>query len=374
MPDEKAPLLRTQALNSAWRIRNARDAIEAGMLQSADDFIAARNRLAIRLGGQQSAQTVLEGLLESSLFVEESRRRLRSRSIRANMPWDGETPPDYRLIEYDLDECVHLINPVVEDVYTILNEWVDVFLNHHSVFVAPAQTDTTNTRFNQLVYLAREPLPEEPMDRLKWLYQVVTSATTPAQLDEVTPSILKGGNFPRGNYLAGWPAGLVTWSSLKTTEVQVLKQQAAALASDAGQRLQDRIHDPADGRLVFMSQVAYCLNPSRPFLHRDPNERYDRELLGLEIGREPPQMKMRVRETCRSKSSTICRTLWMPDLLRHLKSQEEAHDFDDVQLMVGDLLLVRCPAIVRHWYLPRRFRLWTILGTNHGQMNTYEEH
>ena len=38
------------------------------------------------------------------------------------------------------------------------------------------------------------------------------------------------------------------------------------------------------------------------------------------------------------------------DLLRHLKSQEEAHDFDDVQVMVGDLLLARCPAIVRHWY------------------------
>ena len=38
LPDEKAPLLRTQALNSAWRIRNARDAIEAGMLQSADDL------------------------------------------------------------------------------------------------------------------------------------------------------------------------------------------------------------------------------------------------------------------------------------------------------------------------------------------------
>ena len=86
IPEEKAPLLRSQALNSAWRIRNARDAIEAGMLQSADEFIAARNRLAIRLGGQQSAQTVLQGLLESSLFVEESKRRLRSRSIRANLP------------------------------------------------------------------------------------------------------------------------------------------------------------------------------------------------------------------------------------------------------------------------------------------------
>tara|TARA_Y100000589_G_scaffold271512_1_gene264225 strand:- start:16789 stop:21762 length:4974 start_codon:yes stop_codon:yes gene_type:complete len=366
LPDEKAPLLRTQALNSAWRIRNARDAIEAGMLQSADDFIAARNRLAIRLGGQQSAQTVLEGLLESSLFVEESRRRLRSRSIRASMPWDGETPPDYRLIEdMILQECEHLIDPVIEDVYAILNEWVDVFLNHHTVFVAPAQTETTNTRFNQLAYLAREPLPDEPMERLQWLYQVVASATTPAQLDEVTPSILKGGNFPRGNYLAGWPAGLVTWSSLKTEDVQPLKQQAAALASDAGQRLQDRVHDPADGRLVFMlCKVAYCLNPSRQFLHREPNERYDRELLGLEIAREPPHMKMRVS---RDLQVEVLNDLYIvhsgcQDLLRHLKSQEEAHDFDDVQLMVGDLLLVRCPAIVRHWYPPEAVQSLDDLG------------
>ena len=145
----------------------------------------------------------------------------------------------------------------------------------------------------------------------------------------------------------------MTWSSLKTKDVQPLKQQATALASDAGQRLQDRIHDPADGRLVFMlCKVAYCLNPSRPFLHRDPNERYDRELLGLEIGREPPQMKMRVS---RDLQVEVLNDLYIvhsgcQDLLRHLKSQEEAHDFDDVQLMVGDLLLVRCPAIVRHWY------------------------
>ena len=213
LADEKAPILRTQALNAAWRIRNPRDAIEAGMLQSADDFIAARNRLAIRLGGQQSAQTVLQGLLESSLFVEESRRRLRSRSIRTNLAWNGLTPPDYRLIEHMiLEECEHLINPVVEDVYVILNEWVDVFLHHHSVFVAPAQTETTNTRFNQLAYLAREPLPDGSIERLQWLYQVVASTTTPTQLDEVTPSILKGGNFPRNNYLAGWPV-IGTWSS-----------------------------------------------------------------------------------------------------------------------------------------------------------------
>ena len=134
------------------------------------------------------------------------------------------------------------------------------------------------------------------------------------QLEEVTPSILKGGNLPRSNYLAGWPAGLVTWSSLKTKDVQTLKEQAVALASDAGQRLQDRIHDPADGRLVFMlCKVAYCLNPSRPFLHRDPNERYDRELLGLEIGREPSDEDACFERLAgRSPQRFVYRTLRVP--------------------------------------------------------------
>lgn len=367
LPEEKAPLLRSQALNAAWRIRNARDAIEAGMLQSADAFISARNRLAIRLGGQQSAQTVLEGLLESSLFVEESRRRLRSRSIRLNVPWDGGTPPDYRLIEdMILQECQDRIDPVVEDVQTILNEWADIFLQYHSIFVAPAQVETTNTRFNQLAHLAREPLPDGPIERLKWLYQVVSAAASFSQLNEVTPILLKGGNFPRSNSLAGWPAGLMTWSSvLKGKNDKTLKSQISTLASNAAQRLQDRIHNPDDGRLVFMlSKVAYSLNPSLPFLYRDANERYDQSPLNLEFGTDPPQAKMRVSKELQVDVLNDLYTVHSgcQDLLRHLKSQEEAHDFDDVQVMVGDLLLVRCPAIVRHWYPPEAVQALDDLG------------
>ena len=355
LAEEKAPILRSQALNAAWRIRNGRDAIEAGMLESADEFIAARNRLAIRLGGQQSAQTVLEGLLESSLFVEESRRRLRTRSIQVGLPWDGKAPPDYRLIEdMILQECQHLIDPVVEDVAILLNQWVDVFLNHHSIFVVPAQTETVNTRFNQLAHLARESLPEAPIERLQWLYQVVSAATSFAQLNETTPTILKGGNFPRENTLAGWPSGLMKWSSvLKSKDEKGLKSQLMSAASSAAQGLQNRLHDPTDGRLVFMlAKVAYCLNPFQPFVHRDANGRYDQQPLGLELSQEPPQGNMRVNPALQVEVLNDLYTVHSgcQDLLRHLKSQEEAHDFDDVQAMVGDLLLARCPAIVRHWY------------------------
>ncbi|RPG78161.1 MAG: hypothetical protein CBC77_004755, partial [Euryarchaeota archaeon TMED117] len=153
LPDEQAPLLRTQALNAAWRIRNARDGFEAGLTKSCEEFIEARNRLAIRLGGQSSAQTVLTGLLESSLFVEESKRRLRARSIRNELPWDGSLPPDYLLIEdMILERCGHLIDGVVEDAYEYLNQWVDVFTRdgRHAFFVQNDSNGNRYTRFNQL--------------------------------------------------------------------------------------------------------------------------------------------------------------------------------------------------------------------------------
>ena len=367
LPEEKAPLLRNQALNAAWRIRNGRDAIEAGMLQPSDAFIEARNRLAIRLGGQSSAQTVLLGLLESSLFVEESRRRLRARSIRCGTPWDGTSAPDHRLIEdMILEDCRSLIDPVFEDVRAILNEWVDVFLQYHSIFVAPAEIETTETRFNQLAHLARKPMSEQPIERLRWLYQVVAAATSPAQLEETKPTILKGGNFPRSNTLGNWPAGLMSWSSvLKKTSEKALKAQTTAAASDAARRLQERIHDPADGRLVLMlAKVAYCLNPVEPFVHRGPNERYDRFPLGLEVSQEPPEGDQRVTGELQVEVLNDLYTVHLgcQDLLRHLKSQEEAHDFDDVQTMVGDLLLSRCPAIVRHWYPPEAVQALDDLG------------
>ena len=367
LPEEKAPLLRSQALNAAWRIRNARDAIEAGMLQSADAFIAARNRLAIRLGGQASAQTVLEGLLESSLFVEESKRRLRSRSIRAGLPWDGDSAPDALLIEdMILQECQHLIDPVVQDVHSILNEWVEAFLEHHAIIVAPAQVATTNTRFNQLAHLARETLPTAPMEQLQWLYQVVAAAASHAQLKEAAPVILKGGHFPRANTLANWPSGLKTWSSVFTRKAEEnTKAKLMKDASDAAIRLENRIHDPTDGRLVLMlAKVAYCLNPTRPFLHRDANEKYDRYPLGLALGPEPPTGMQRVSNELQVEVLNDLYTVHSgcQDLLRHLKAQEEAHDFDDVQVMVGDLLLVRCPAIVRHWYPPEAVQALDDIG------------
>ena len=372
LPDEQAPLLRTQALNAAWRIRNARDGFEAGLTQSCEEFIQARNRLAIRLGGQSSAQTVLTGLLESSLFVEESKRRLRARSIRNEMPWDGSSPPDYLLIEdMILERCEHLIDGVVEDAHAYLNQWVEVFTNdgRHAFLVNPSGAPNENTRFNQLSQLARDPLPTTPIARLQWIHQVIVSLCAPSQVGETTPTILKSGGF-HSQTMGGWHSGLVKWSEVSfpgitkkesktiTTGIQNEAKEAATL-------LRERLHNPEDGRLlVMLSRASYALNPQRPFTFRDANETYDVSDIGTSPCREPPQGNLRVTKELQVEVLDDLYTVHAgcKDLLRHLKAQEEAHDFDDVQLMVGDLLLVRCPEIVRHYYPPQAVQALDDLG------------
>ena len=42
------------------------------------------------------------------------------------------------------------------------------------------------------------------------------------------------------------------------------------------------------------------------------------------------------------------------------KAQEGVHDYDDIQVLVGDLLLSRCPEILR-WIIPSAVvRLWIV--------------
>ncbi|MEC7096762.1 MAG: UvrD-helicase domain-containing protein, partial [Candidatus Thermoplasmatota archaeon] len=55
----RSPMLISETINSAWRIRTVYDADEAGILGDRQGFINARNNLAILLGGQRNAEVVL---------------------------------------------------------------------------------------------------------------------------------------------------------------------------------------------------------------------------------------------------------------------------------------------------------------------------
>ena len=50
--EEGSILLREEAIRTAWRLQKGIDAIEVGMSGDIEEFLQARDRLSIRLGGQ----------------------------------------------------------------------------------------------------------------------------------------------------------------------------------------------------------------------------------------------------------------------------------------------------------------------------------
>ena len=78
--EERAPLMVKDTLHAVWRIRSTDDAREAGVLNHHDAFLEARTRLVARLGGQEQAEVVLNGLLGRSLFVEQAHRSMIQRA------------------------------------------------------------------------------------------------------------------------------------------------------------------------------------------------------------------------------------------------------------------------------------------------------
>ena len=85
--DVRSPMLISETINSAWRIRTVFDADEAGILGDRQGFIDARNNLAILLGGQRNAEIVLGGMLNTSLFVEETKRTIKQKSADIGIDW-----------------------------------------------------------------------------------------------------------------------------------------------------------------------------------------------------------------------------------------------------------------------------------------------
>jgi hypothetical protein len=170
---ERAPLLIEEALHSAWRIRTVNDAQEAGVLGYVNSFIEARNRLAVALGGQEQASVVLSGMLNKSLFVEESKRAIEAHSLRLGAPFGHDTQiPEQLFLEMFLQPIAEDIDSFAVELHALLNDYIDLYLPHAASYIDPAQVVAggPETRFNHLRHMARHAFGQEPLLRMQWVW------------------------------------------------------------------------------------------------------------------------------------------------------------------------------------------------------------
>ena len=346
----RSPMLISETINSAWRIRTIYDADEAGILGDRQGFINARNNLAILLGGQRNAEVVLAGLLNTSLFVEETKRNIKHKSAQKGIDWRETETVDSEII---LDLIGHPAEPFISSIYNelrgVLNNWLDIYLEYHQQYILACEQEigTNNTRFNQLVELGRNINPGNSIEQLQWVWLIAVCCTSKSSLDNKSPSHFPRNRLPNGD---GWHGGIQT--NAKTELSNSVKSDILTQATAFIQQIRTVLNSNEGKLAKILGRSSFTFEPRirLDFLPEESPLNYTDVTDDLTV--EPPNGRTRI--TKQLQLSVLKDLLVVhkgcQQILTLRKSQEGVHDFDDIQRLAADLLLAKCPDIIRYDY------------------------
>lgn len=349
--EERKPLMVQDTLHAVWRIRSVEDAREAGVLNHHQAFLDARDRLVGRLGGQDQAEVVLGGLLDRSLFVEQSHRSMIQRAETMGADWNGRGPAPIQVL---LNTIAEPVEDVLEDFlvpfHHDLNAWVQEFLLYRTQCVEPAEADTHLTRFNHLTRLVTGDLPSQPGEQLAWFWKALLGIATASGLVKPQCTFFPRDLLPNGD---GWPSGLLSKSRAKG----IGKDDKVALYARALTHIQNlrRRLNSADGTLMrLLARSAFLLNPGDGFDGMPLESSLRLDPIEDPLPAAPTERGMYVTATLQTQvlSDLLIVHKACNQILARRKSLDNMHDFDDMQRFAADLLLARCPDICRHRYPP----------------------
>ena len=350
----RSPLLVKETIHSAWRIRTTNDAREAGIRGDIGRFIDARNRLAILVGGQSRAEVILTGLLNTSLFVDESKRSLKKRSKQKGIRWDGISPIDSEIIlDMFLEPAEDIIDTFADKLHSELNKWIDQILLHANSLVLSCEAvqGTRNTRFNQLVNLARNSYPASKIEKLQWVWLVSLASTSYSSLLKNEMKFFPKGVLPQPNHCNEWMPGLFPKSKVRGIAGNVkdsIYENLKTLATTMHEHLCSK-----NGRLVrLLGRSSYLFDPKLDLQFMEPDCPLIAHPISDELSDIAPEGKLRITDEL--QTSVLADLLLVhngcKEILNLKKINEGVHDFDDTQRLAADLLLARCPDSVRYDY------------------------
>ena len=353
--EERTPLLQQETMHTAWRIRSEYDAQEAGIYVDKLGFIEARDRLAILLGGQARAAIVFKGMLWKSLFVEESRRSISRRCKDMGLAWDGVSgPPSEVLLQMMVEPVQNEVLDFATKLKDYLLNWTNLFTQYSAYYVTAAEIlqGTSQTRFNHLLQLAREPLPVDATNQLQWVWLVaIASASWKPLHEENDVNFFSRGNLPNVNKSGEWPSGLLSKSKVKV----VSGAEKTRIANEAKVLIEQMVLllDGQQGRLIRMlGMSSFTLAPYSTIPMMSADCKYRISPLMPNPPEKAPVGVLRISSELQSSVLADLLTVHRgcKAIMTLRKAQEGVHDFDDMQILAGDLLLSRCPESCRFDY------------------------
>lgn len=347
--DERSQILREHAIFSAWRARNLHDARKMGILDG-DNFIRSRNRLTIALNGQYNAEKVLIGLMKNSLFVEEAKKHLKSKSEKFGKIWyENSNISKEIFIDIFTNPVTGLVDSIIDNLIPALRAFIDSYLEEYAHFIQPTYPEHGGySRFYQLQTLVGN-VPESEFAKIQWLYAVIRTGLSKSAIGKLDfTNFFKPKSFSREKE---WKLGILgVTKAKKTMKPQKRAKEVSDTAEDFRQQILSIINT-RDCKLLFsIGSSAFNYIPQILFTEIPPNSKYARDEIT-----NPPQKDVHSRD--KSVLSSDLQVQVLTDLFTvfkgcqqvfsDLKKSEEVHDFDDTMRYAEDLLLAKCPSLVR---------------------------
>jgi len=339
LEDDQRPLLESRALKTLWRLRSIQDAIEAGVRGDVDNLIESRDRLLLHLGGRSRTERVINGMLSSTLFVDEARRNLIDGSSNSRIDLDS--------IRESILSHTHDLESLVESAFVALRDWIDVIRSEPLAFNI-REALTTPSRYSCVDGLIEMGLPQDDLTRLRWINALSQATISAGGINSQNCSPLKEGRFPPPR---GWEHGIPTMSRTKGLS-KVTKEDIKNSLCYHASILEEVMNTPAGYDARIMGGILELLDPwlempGRPLPGKVFPERIsliDTDIQGnTALSSESQVTLLQDLFTCHDGAR---------DILSRLKTSAGLSDHDDIQRLAEGLLLSRCPDVVRMKWPP----------------------
>ena len=334
--DAERHVLLEQALEGLWRLRSPADAVAAGVSgERASLLIESRDRLARRFGSRRDVRIVLSSLLSNRIFVDSAARRLESQG--------SVSESDVRqLIESILAPSDIQFDAFVSDIHQACLAWVDLVRTHgNELDVANALVG--GTRFQTLVEMVDVGPPATRWERWIWLHGLCMVTCTPSSHQSSEVSAFSRGNLTNSHE---WPRGIATWGNVSDANSKELAKQLGGSIADIWNRTEGRTFRLL-ARAIFLLDNSTFPIPQMPTgLSLLPN------IIQSPLPHSPPDSQLAIgieEEVSHFQDMLICHRALL-DILHELKVRKRVHEFDDIASLAADLLLARCPRIMRAEY------------------------
>ena len=347
--EEMSRILIQDTLSSVWRLRHVEDALNAGLLENPEEFLGARDRLAVRLGGQSNAEVVIKGLMAKSMFVDEAHRNLLRRAQDQNIEWNGHDVGPIELlydIMFDTMDQEHL-ETFFATLFVRLTNWVEHFRAYASQCI-PAGPAYTQSRMHHLIHLIEHPPGQEPLGQLRWIWRVCLSISSMSSLNgSGTPSYFPRGTLPSDD----WPAGLFKKGESNFSDKD-LKKQVFDVGLELSDLIKEHLLSQESSIFLLLARSVFTLQPEDGYAFMPPGASSYLYGLNTEIPHQHEGFGHYVGEELQMD---VLRDLFFvhkgtQQIHSHRKAMDGFSDFDDVLRYSADILLSRCPDMCRHMY------------------------